>query len=239
MLGNYTRYVGQLHVSSLGKVCYKLQKIVLPLLLRHLAKVDGVIGASVEAGKATRTMRLPDRNIIDDKDVADRTVLQASAARYAFSLVHIEILVRQKVTIKQRPDDIGLRPRERTSLQVANLLTFLDACHDVLHGIFLLRELLLTLLFAIHIEARQTDIDIGHQDRESRIELPSKSLLQYFISIAHIIATSHHGIYICLSPSGEQEGGHFLHHIRYTPTINWEYQAYHLIISRSVHSHGT
>jgi hypothetical protein len=54
-------------------------QIVLTFLLCHFAEVDGMMGAGMIAGQATRTVRLPLRNLIN-YDVAHGTHLAASAA---------------------------------------------------------------------------------------------------------------------------------------------------------------
>ena len=125
------------------------------------------------ASEATAAMGLPLRDFIDYQDVTYRTHLLASPARNTFRSINTEVLVRHEEAVEQGTNDVGLCPWERSALQFSNLLTFFNASRNFLYRKFFLCELLFTLLFAIDIEAWQADINIGHQHRESRIELPS------------------------------------------------------------------
>ena len=123
-----------------------------------------------------------------------------------------------------------------------NRLPFGDADGNPLYCILFLSKFRLANLSAIYIEARQTDIRVGHLYRKDSIELPATSRtqcsIQHLVSIAHIVTTRHHGIEKSLTPfpsprrGGNKIADELLHHIWYAPRLDREDETDYVIVRR-------
>ena len=146
----------------------------------------------VAAQTACAVLVLPDDlALVIGGDVVLRATTHTAFALDAV-LGGVEVFVGDEEAVEERVQHMGLHPRHLASHHLRFLLPILQAFSDGWKKFPRFLHLGLRHLVLIDVEAWQTDVGVGHVDREDGVGFPSQCLVQNLVRIADVIATGHH-----------------------------------------------
>ena len=156
-------------LNALYKVVY-----FLPFVLGEYAKFHGHAGAAVVATEAAcAVLVLPDDfSLLVGGDVVLWTSTHTAFATDAV-LVGVEVFVGDEEAVEEGTEHIGLEPGEIASHHFGLVFSALDAFCDggnALQGLFHLRFCHFVL---VDVKAWETDVGVGHVDRDDQVGFPS------------------------------------------------------------------
>src|SRR5574344_204315 len=170
---------------------------ILSFVLCESTKLNDILFASMKTSQASCAVLVFPHHIslFIHRDILQWTSSHALlAVRTCFC--GKEIFVCQQIFVEERTQYMCLDPWHATSAHISLLFSSFDGLCDFgqsAQGLFCFS---VCYLIFVHVKSWQTDIGVGHMYGEDRIQFSFQHIVQYFVGIAYVISTGHHGINI-------------------------------------------
>lgn len=207
-----------------------LEKILalVPCLTAIFYRMVRAVVITGEARQA-RTVMLPHGFLAKTaNDVERGAYIGADATLHALGAIHAERLVSDEITREETTEEARVEARPVTDDQIRGRLPLKDEVGELLQLVLRLPFLLHLLGLGIHLEERQSDIRLRHDEREGGVELQSafaKVLPKDVDGLTDVVASGTDSVEIMPLRRQRHQFDETPHNLRRPPTVNREAQS--------------